>query len=102
MYKFIIYKVCVHRYALYGLLDLLSSIVLVLGEFYAHPSAGDVRLLRGESQSSGILEVYYDGLWQRPCVAGFNRTGADTVCQQLGYTSSMRDPQLVTRSVGVH
>ena len=82
-------------------MDLLSSIVLVLGEYPAHPTAGDVRLLGEESPSRGILEVYYDGVWQRPCNAGFNRNAADTVCQQLGYTSSARNPEVLTRSVGV-
>jgi len=35
--------------------------------------------------NSGRLEVFNDGQWGTVCMGGFEQTGADTVCKQLGF-----------------
>lgn len=46
----------------------------------------EVRLVGGNVNSIGTLEIYLHKQWGNACFKGFRQTTADTVCRQLGYT----------------
>ena len=53
------------------------------------PSNGDVRLIQnGTSGIEGILEIYFNDTWGTVCFNNFNKSAADTVCQQLGHNGA--------------
>ena len=45
----------------------------------------DVRLVNGPDQSSGILQIYFNGVWGTVCQEGFTNIAACVVCRQLGF-----------------
>ena len=53
--------------------------------FYYYPL---VRLVSGNSDKEGILEVYYNGRWGTVCNTGWGDNNSKVVCAQLGYTLS--------------
>lgn len=46
---------------------------------------GAVRLVDGESESQGRVEMYRDGAWGDVCDSAWGDAGANVVCRQLGY-----------------
>ena len=46
---------------------------------------GDVRLVGGDSEREGRVEMCYNGVWGTVCVDGWSETAANIVCRQLGY-----------------
>ncbi len=48
-----------------------------------------VRLVNGNSDNEGRLEVFHDGEWGSVCDGNFTNVEAQVVCRQLGYTSGM-------------
>ncbi|XP_072021383.1 uncharacterized protein [Amphiura filiformis] len=66
-----------------------SEDVSVICEESKAPKEGSVRLIDGEDESTGRLEIFHDKLWGSVCdddwiMDGFNN--AKVVCNQLGYT----------------
>ena len=53
--------------------------------FYCYPL---VRLVSGNSDKEGILEVYYNGRWGTVCNTGWGDNNSEVVCAQLGYKLS--------------
>lgn len=47
--------------------------------------ASEVRLVNGNSMSSGRVEIYHSGEWGTVCDDNFFDDEADVVCRYLGY-----------------
>ena len=45
----------------------------------------DIRLIGGESEREGQVEICYNGVWGTVCDYGWDQVDADVVCRQLGF-----------------
>ena len=63
----------------------------------------DVRLVDGETESSGRLEVFYGGVWGTICSEGWDFDDADVACRQLGFRGAfmLLGNDVVPEGVGV-
>jgi len=50
--------------------------------------SGTVRLVGGEHERVGRLEVYHDGVWGTVCDDYFNNVAARVACNSLGFGSA--------------
>ena len=59
---------------------------------------GDVRLVEGDREREGIVEMCYNGIWGAVCADGWNDIAAIIVCNQLGYENQYLSPgELICR-----
>ena len=49
-------------------------------------SNGEIRLVNGQSDYEGLVEVCYDGSWGSICPGYWDNYDAKVACRQLGYT----------------
>ena len=59
-----------------------------------------IRLVGGESQAEGRVEVFHAGVWGTICQAHWNVDTANVVCRELGYARSLSFPGYSTFSGG--
>ena len=45
---------------------------------------GDVRLVGGETEREGRVEMCYNGVWGSVCASGWDEVAANLVCSELG------------------
>ena len=54
-------------------------------------SDGKVRLVGGETEGEGRVEMCYNGVWGAVCADGWDEIAANVVCRQLGYNNSLSE-----------
>lgn len=64
------------------------SLVSLTSFFPSDCSDGDVRLIGGNGEYEGTVEVCFDNLWGLVSESGWTTANAQVVCTQLGYGSS--------------
>ncbi len=69
----------------YNRTHLLLIIMVVILEPSETCQAGDIRLVGGQIEQEGTVEVCYDGTWGTVCRNGWNNIDAYIVCKTLGY-----------------
>lgn len=68
----------------------ILSVFLLLPSLNLAQENGAVRLVGGESENEGRLEVYYDGRWGTICDDSFNWQDAHVLCKQMGFERALR------------
>ena len=51
-------------------------------------TTGDIRLIDGQSQYEGRVEICYGGSWRSICPSSWGSSDAKVACRQLNYTAA--------------
>ena len=57
-------------------------------------SSGDLRLVGGERESEGRVEICVEGFWGTVCDSGWDQREAVVVCRQIGFGARGRNVYL--------
>ena len=49
-------------------------------------SNGEIRLINGQSDAEGLVEICYGSSWGSLCPSSWDNNDAKVACRQLGYT----------------
>ncbi|XP_041483867.1 scavenger receptor cysteine-rich domain-containing protein SCART1-like [Lytechinus variegatus] len=55
---------------------------------------GDVRLINGEDDLSGFVEIYHSNQWGRVCNQGWGVDSSIVTCVQLGHNGALDSPSI--------
>ena len=53
------------------------------------PQTAPLRLVGGNSESDGRLEIFFNGEWSTICHDGWNSNNARVACRQLGFSDGI-------------
>ena len=68
----------------------ILSVFLLLPSLNFAQDNGALRLVGGDTENEGRLEVYYDGQWGTICDDSFNWVDANVLCSQMGFERAAR------------
>ena len=80
-------------------INIVMSIILLL--YATEPGVcdeGDARLVDGDIEQEGRLEVCMNGVWGTVCSSSFDTTDAYVACKQLNRGSTTGIPQAIIYS----
>lgn len=60
----------------------------------------NIRLVNGTTNSSGRVEIYFNGEWGTVCNKGWDLADATVVCRQLGYPAAIETYRYTATYVG--
>ena len=80
-----------HRYQYYFIKSMFYTIAFFIEVQY------DLRLVDGENENDGRLEIQISGVWGTVCDDFWEYTDADIACRQLGFSKALLAQSRLTR-----
>ena len=73
--------------------NITMYVVYIINDYMSTAKATapiEVRLVGGQNESRGRIEVLYTGVWGTVCNDSFTISGANVVCRELGFSGAVQ------------